>query len=94
MHHGTVRSLLPLTRVVPHGDDAHAGIMAGDELLLFGSVDADNFAGLESLGTVTRASVGKAVRVLVNRAGATKLLRLVPQEWGGQGLLGCRVNPI
>ena len=26
------------------------GILAGDELLLFGSVDADNFDGLESLG--------------------------------------------
>lgn len=71
---------------------ATAGLMSGDELLLFGSIDATNFDGLASLGTVTRASIGRTIRVMVNRGSSTKLLPLIPQEWGGRGFLGCEVK--
>eukprot|EP00035_Acanthoeca_spectabilis_P016218 m.328031 g.328031 ORF g.328031 m.328031 type:complete len:197 (+) comp16499_c0_seq1:274-864(+) len=80
--------------VNPASPAAAAGLRRGDEILLFGDIDAATFDGLASLGNVTRTSVGKPVRVMIARDGSTKLLRLVPQEWGGTGLLGCRVDPI
>eukprot|EP00038_Savillea_parva_P017007 m.18830 g.18830 ORF g.18830 m.18830 type:complete len:198 (+) comp3630_c0_seq1:111-704(+) len=83
-----------LNDVAPGSPAAVAGLANGDKLLLFGDADASTVDGLGTIGSITRANVGKPVRVMVKRGDKTKLLRLVPQEWSGRGLLGCALLPI
>jgi hypothetical protein len=47
----------------------HPGLRRGDEVLLFGDVDAATVDGLAALGSVVRTHVGSPIRVMVNRAG-------------------------
>jgi len=71
-----------------------SGIMTDDQLLLFGSVSADNFQGMAGIATVVQHSVGKQVRVMVRRGDSLKLSGLTPRKWAGQGLLGCQIIPL
>jgi 26S proteasome non-ATPase regulatory subunit 9 len=80
--------------VAPKSPAEEAGMMKGDELLMFGSVSADNFAGMAGIAQVVQSSVGKTIRVLVRRGTKLKLFPLVPHKWSGGGLLGCQIVPI
>ena len=69
-------------------------MLKGDELLLFGSITADNFGGMAGIATVVQASIGKTIRVLVKRDAKLKLFPLIPHKWSGGGLLGCQIVPL
>jgi predicted metalloprotease with PDZ domain len=67
-----------------------AGLRAGDLVLQFGSITAANKSAA-SMAAVVSSSVGRALHVTVKRDREIKQLRLIPQAWGGRGMLGCHL---
>jgi len=91
-------SLVPfysVNAVSPDSPASVAGLRVGDLVLQFGSVTAANKSAA-SMAAVVSSSVGRALSVTVrrsNEAGGSdiKQLRLIPQQWGGRGMLGCHL---
>lgn len=73
--------------VSPDSPADAAGLRVDDLVLQFGSVTASNVTPA-AMAAVVSSSVGKAIPVTVQREGTRKELRLVPQAWGGRGMLG------
>uniref|UniRef100_A0A8D3CHF4 26S proteasome non-ATPase regulatory subunit 9 n=1 Tax=Scophthalmus maximus TaxID=52904 RepID=A0A8D3CHF4_SCOMX len=71
-----------------------AGLRVGDEVIEFGSVNAENFQNLQNIAAVVQHSEGKPLRVAVIRDGHKVQMSLTPQRWSGRGLLGCNIVPI
>ncbi|SNX85443.1 related to 26S proteasome non-ATPase regulatory subunit 9 [Melanopsichium pennsylvanicum] len=74
-----------------------AGLQAGDEILSFGSVTANEPNGLGALAAPGVVVDGSRIQLLVKRDGAAEnvALTLVPRaDWGGRGLLGCHLLPL
>jgi 26S proteasome non-ATPase regulatory subunit 9 len=89
-------ALALLNAVSPDSPAAAAGLAAGDELLALGGVTARTPGAFP--GELTRlvgGSVGRPLAVRVRRPGCPEVLSLslVPQTWGGRGLLGCHLLP-
>lgn len=76
------------------GPAAAAGLMAGDQVLRFGTVHAGNHDQLRSLARLTQRSEGGSIDLIVRRAEEPVTLTLVPQRWSGPGLLGCHLTPV
>lgn len=71
----------------------NAGLMVGDEIIQFGSVNVANFQSLQSIATVVQHSEGRNVEIKVSRGGNITRLMLTPKRWSGRGLLGCNLIP-
>lgn len=41
-----------------------------------------------------QANEGRELRAVLLRQGGPVTVRLVPEEWAGQGLLGCHLRPL
>ena len=71
-----------------------AGLRIGDRVLSFGSVTRRSYTK-DAMRAVVANSVGRGIRVDVYRVGeGLKTLTLVPQQWAGQGLLGCHLTDV
>ena len=70
-----------------------AGLKIGDLIIKFGSVTKHNFTSLSDVGKIVQHSKGQTVSVTVRRDAHVLKLSLVPNEWGGRGLLGCNIVP-
>lgn len=70
-----------------------AGVQNGDELISFGHITASIESPLSAIAKLVGESVAKPVTVTVKRSGRVVTLTLVPQSWGGRGLLGCHLSP-
>lgn len=78
------------------------GLKVGDRVAVFGSVNADNFGALSDVGREVRQNQGREVRVKVVRnwtedepdKAEVAVVKLVPREWSGRGLLGCNIVPL
>uniref|UniRef100_A0A6I8P2R2 26S proteasome non-ATPase regulatory subunit 9 n=1 Tax=Ornithorhynchus anatinus TaxID=9258 RepID=A0A6I8P2R2_ORNAN len=70
------------------------GLQVDDEIVEFGSVNADNFQTLHNISTVVQHSEGSPLSVTVIRSGERRRLRLTPMRWAGKGLLGCNIVPL
>ncbi|MCO5556020.1 hypothetical protein L7F22_009564 [Adiantum nelumboides] len=69
------------------------GLMVGDQLIKFGSVEGgDNL--LMRLGREGRMNEGNAVPVAVLRRGVQLQLIVTPRQWSGPGLLGCHIQQL
>ncbi|XP_017786571.1 PREDICTED: 26S proteasome non-ATPase regulatory subunit 9 [Nicrophorus vespilloides] len=80
--------------IVNPGSPAYcAGIVDGDLLVQFGSVNSTNFRNVRDIGTVVQHSEGHAIRVSILRNNRLMCVQLTPKKWSGIGLLGCTVNP-
>lgn len=71
-----------------------AGLQVDDEIVEFGSVNAQNFQSLQNVSSVVQHSQGRPLNVTVIRRGERQQLRLVPTRWAGKGLLGCNIVPL
>lgn len=85
-------SLIPFYRVASVSPDSPAeiaGLRVDDLVLQFGSVNKSNVSP-SSMANVVASSIGRAITVIVDRAPNNKrvALRLIPQQWGGRGMLG------
>ncbi|XP_065305430.1 26S proteasome non-ATPase regulatory subunit 9 [Dermacentor albipictus] len=95
--HGSGPAAQPFAVVgkVENGSPADvAGLSAGDKIVKFGSVNAENFKDLTDIAAVVQHSVGRPVNVLVKRGADAVPAVLTPKQWHGKGLLGCTVLPM
>lgn len=69
------------------------GIMLGDQLVKFGSVEGgDNL--LVRLAREGHMNEGNAIPVIVLRRGVQVQLTVTPRQWAGPGLLGCHIQQL
>ncbi|XP_053328746.1 26S proteasome non-ATPase regulatory subunit 9 [Spea bombifrons] len=80
--------------VTPGSPASISGLQVGDEIVTFGSVNANNFQTLQNIASVVQHSEGKPLSVTVIRGGKSIPLSLTPQRWSGKGLLGCNIIPL
>ncbi|NXD26743.1 PSMD9 ATPase, partial [Spelaeornis formosus] len=74
--------------VTPGSPASAAGLQVDDEVVEFGSVNANNFQSLQNIATVVQHSEGRPLSVTVIRGGRRVHVGLTPKRWAGKGLLG------
>lgn len=80
--------------VVEHSPASKAGLHPGDEIWLFGTVDALNNDRLRAVAAHVQQKQDQDVLVRVLRQGQPVDVLLHPTaDWSGQGLLGCQIAP-
>ncbi|XP_069789385.1 26S proteasome non-ATPase regulatory subunit 9 [Narcine bancroftii] len=80
--------------VSPGSPASMSGLQVGDEIVVFGSVNTQNFQNLQNIAKVVQHSEGKPISITVIRNGQNIHLSLTPQRWTGRGLLGCNIVPL
>uniref|UniRef100_A0A8C9L6D7 26S proteasome non-ATPase regulatory subunit 9 n=1 Tax=Pavo cristatus TaxID=9049 RepID=A0A8C9L6D7_PAVCR len=80
--------------VTPESPASTSGLQVDDEIVEFGSVNAQNFKSLQNIATVVQHSEGRPLSVTVIRNGKKVHLGLTPKRWAGKGLLGCNIIPL
>jgi 26S proteasome non-ATPase regulatory subunit 9 len=93
--HSHTPPIAKLDEILP-GSPAHtAGIQDGDLLIRFGHVNSiDTPNPMQAIAKLVGESVNKSIHILIQRNGQIQEIKLVPQTWGGRGLLGCHLSPI
>lgn len=71
-----------------------AGLQALDQVLRFGTADAENHRELTAVKEIVDRNIGSGIRVLVRRDKQLLALELIPQTWRGPGVLGCLLRPV
>jgi len=75
-----------------------AGLKVGDLVIEFGTQNATNFKSLAEIGQLVKNSENRNIRVRIQRnlpfGELVTTLTLVPKQWSGQGLLGCKLIPL
>ncbi|KAG0078767.1 hypothetical protein BGZ90_004427 [Linnemannia elongata] len=93
------RSLPPFARVnavAPDSPAREAGLVQGDRIVVFGTVNANTSNTLPTLSAHVQSRENKPIVVKVQRGESTELVSLIlvpKQGWGGRGLLGCHIVP-
>jgi 26S proteasome non-ATPase regulatory subunit 9 len=94
-------NLTPFLRIDLVLDDTpaqDAGLSNGDQILLFGTIDEEEFRQTGLSGLVQFVTNNKNVQFpvifLSHSNFAVQKTNLTPREWSGQGLLGCKVIPM
>ncbi|KAI9759470.1 MAG: hypothetical protein M4579_002310 [Chaenotheca gracillima] len=84
--------------VVPGSPAQEAGLVAGDGIRRFGSVNWTNHEKLRRVADTVQENEGQPIMVLVQRKNLLSnleedlVLQLVPRrDWGGRGMLGCHL---
>lgn len=70
------------------------GLQVRDEILEFGTINADNFVDLNQIGEVVRHAQNRHIGIKIKRGSNTLEVSLTPKIWSGRGLLGCNIVPI
>ncbi|KAJ2769835.1 putative 26S proteasome regulatory subunit [Coemansia nantahalensis] len=100
--HGPATRLQPFARVsivTPNSPASEAGLVAGDKVVRYGSVDASNHDNLKALSAETINNINKPMSVTVQRVvdGRPQTVDLtlrLRHGWGGESLLGCHILPL
>ncbi|KAG0201405.1 hypothetical protein BGX33_010340 [Mortierella sp. NVP41] len=94
------RALPPFARVnavAPDSPAREAGLVQGDRIVTFGTVNANTPDTLPSLSAHVQSRENKPILVKVQRGESSDLVSLIlvpKQGWGGRGLLGCHIVPV
>ncbi|KAJ2615671.1 putative 26S proteasome regulatory subunit [Coemansia sp. RSA 1365] len=85
--------------VTPNSPASEAGLLVGDKIVKYGSVDATNHDNLKKLSTETINNIKKPLPVTIERVidGRPQTLELtlrLRHGWGGESLLGCHILPL
>ncbi|KAG0201842.1 26S proteasome non-ATPase regulatory subunit 9 [Mortierella sp. GBA30] len=92
-------SLTPFARVngvAPDSPAREAGLLQGDLIVAFGTVNASTPNVMPSLSEHVQSRENKPILVKILRGDSTELQSfiLVPKQgWGGRGMLGCHIVP-
>ncbi|SOV03802.1 related to 26S proteasome non-ATPase regulatory subunit 9 [Ustilago sp. UG-2017a] len=92
-----LRAFAKVNSVADNSPAQTAGLEAGDQILKFGWVTAEDPEGLGALAAPGVVVDGAGIELLVQREGVadTVVLTLIPRAgWGGRGLLGCHLLPL
>ncbi|KAL1501883.1 hypothetical protein ABEB36_007123 [Hypothenemus hampei] len=88
---------IPFAKVTQVSDGSpafYAGIRVNDELVEFGTVNANNFKAITDIATVVQHSEGTQVNLKLKRNDRFLTVNLLPKKWLGRGLLGCNIVAI
>ncbi|PIA17927.1 hypothetical protein COEREDRAFT_40090 [Coemansia reversa NRRL 1564] len=85
--------------VTPNSPASEAGLLVGDKIVKYGSVDATNHDNFKKLSTETINNINKPLPVTIERVvdGRPQILELtlrLRHGWGGESLLGCHILPL
>lgn len=70
------------------------GLQKDDQILLFGSINADNFKELKQISDLVTHQCNQKIALTIKRNDRTLNLQLIPKKWQGRGLLGCNIITI
>ncbi|XP_046985234.1 26S proteasome non-ATPase regulatory subunit 9 [Schistocerca americana] len=78
--------------VAAHSPADRAGLIEGDEIVEFGSLNSSNFRSISDFSVVVQNSVGRKINVKLKRMGNFVNVHMIPASWSpGGGLLGCKI---
>ncbi|KAJ2307846.1 putative 26S proteasome regulatory subunit [Coemansia sp. RSA 2706] len=85
--------------VTPSSPASEAGLLAGDKIIQYGSVDASNHDNFRAMSTETINNINKPLLVTIERVvnGQPEVMELtlhLRHGWGGESLLGCHILPL
>ncbi|KAJ1732619.1 putative 26S proteasome regulatory subunit [Coemansia biformis] len=85
--------------VTPNSPASEAGLLVGDKIVCYGSVNASNHDNLKTLSAETIGNINKPMLVTVQRVVDGKpqtvdLTLRLRHGWGGESLLGCHILPL
>uniref|UniRef100_A0A0K8TRU9 26S proteasome non-ATPase regulatory subunit 9 n=1 Tax=Tabanus bromius TaxID=304241 RepID=A0A0K8TRU9_TABBR len=86
-----LESFVCVNFVSPGSPAEDAGLMMGDEILEFGSINSKNFKDLTMIAELVKNRENQKIIVKIKRGREILENRLVPQKWSGRGLLGCNL---
>lgn len=89
IHH--ITPILVVTMVMPTSPADESGIRKDDEIMEFGSINADNFTELKQISELVAHRQNQAIALKVKRNERIHDILLVPKIWSGRGLLGCNI---
>ncbi|CDK26478.1 unnamed protein product [Kuraishia capsulata CBS 1993] len=72
--------------------NTNKGFQLNDGIIQFGSIDATNHNGLQSLPVLVGNKKNQPIAVKISRNDETLDLSLTPQEWSGRGLIGFKLD--
>lgn len=84
-------TILNVTLVMPNSPAEACGIQQNDEILEFGSINADNFKELKQISDLVMHRQNQPITLKVKRQNRKFDIKLVPRTWSGRGLLGCNI---
>ncbi|KFM79504.1 26S proteasome non-ATPase regulatory subunit 9, partial [Stegodyphus mimosarum] len=71
-----------------------ADLRVGDLIVKFGTLKYRNFENLSAVARLVTENLRKPIHVSVLRSEELVPLILIPDQWSGNGYLGCRIIPI
>ncbi|XP_007900417.1 26S proteasome non-ATPase regulatory subunit 9 [Callorhinchus milii] len=89
-----LRAFAKVDMVAPGSPASVAGLLPGDEIVEFGTVNTQNFQNLQNIASVVQHSETRPLSITVLRTGKKLHLGLTPHRWSGRGLLGCNIIPL
>lgn len=80
--------------VLSDSPSEEAGFKEGDAIVKFGNVNYNVTNPLEKISAIVKNSINKEINVEVFRKGANESVKLVliPKQWSGNGVLGCKLS--
>lgn len=95
--HSTVEIPKPMAKldeIFPGSPASTAGIVKDDLLMQFGDISSNTSGFFKSIVELVGKSVNQPISIVVLRNNERVELSIIPQPWGGRGLLGCHLSPI
>mmetsp|Transcript_24367 Transcript_24367/g.35756 ORF Transcript_24367/g.35756 Transcript_24367/m.35756 type:complete len:218 (+) Transcript_24367:44-697(+) len=89
--------LIPIAvidEILPESPAHSAGLVDGDLLLAFGTIDHRTQSPMNAIPRVVMDNKDKSIDIVVRRNNTEISLTLVPTTWAGRGLLGCHLSPV
>lgn len=88
--HATIATI---NEILSGSPAAECGLIDGDELISFGTVNDSIANPLSNVPDVVKASVNKPITLLIKRNNVIIELFITPRTWAGRGLLGLHLSP-
>ncbi|CAF1067320.1 unnamed protein product [Adineta steineri] len=79
-----------------HSPAETAGLHVGDLVCRIGTIRKDNFRTMQDVASLVNNSENRSITLLVQRANTNEqqTVTLIPKQWFGNGLLGCKLTPL
>ncbi|KAH3687414.1 hypothetical protein WICPIJ_001591 [Wickerhamomyces pijperi] len=83
-----------ISEIQPESPSSTAGLVENDKLISIANVNVINHDNLKGLVKLVSSSRNVPLGMKVLRNGQILELKLIPAEWSGRGLLGCKLTQV
>jgi 26S proteasome regulatory subunit N4 len=83
-----------IDEILPNSPAQVSGLVDGDELIQFDSIDAKIQNPLSYIPQIVSKNANHPINLKIRRNGVEMSIALTPQAWSGRGLLGCHLSPV